>query len=46
MAVLSRKIAGGKYQCMEQNSGSVITEDSWRYVSICGAEQWQCSHGG
>ena len=29
MAVVSRWIAGGMYQCLEQNSGSVITEYSW-----------------
>ena len=46
MAVVSRWIAGGMYKCVEQNSGSVITVDSWRYVSMCGAEQWQCYHGG
>ena len=38
MVVLSRWIAGGMYQCVEQNSGSIITEDSWRYVPMCGAE--------
>ena len=35
MAVVSRWIAGGMYQCVEQNSGaSVLTEDSWRHVPI------------
>ena len=46
MAVVSRWIAGGMYQCVEHTSGSDITVDSWRYVSICGADQWQCYHGG
>ena len=46
MAVFSRRIAGGMYQCVEQNSGSNITVNSWRFVPICGAEQWQCFHGG
>ena len=41
MAVFSRRIAGGIYLCVEQNSGSDITVDSWRYVPMCGAEQWQ-----
>ena len=35
MAVFSRKIAGGKYQCMKQTSGSGLTVDSWRYVPMC-----------
>ena len=46
MAVISRWIAGGMYQYVEQNSGSDITVGSWRYIPMCGAEQWQCSHGG
>ena len=41
MAVLSRWIAGGMNLCVEQNSGSDITVDSWGYVPMCGAEQWQ-----
>ena len=41
MTVISRWIAEGMYQYVEQNSGSDITVDSWRYVPICGAEQWQ-----
>ena len=41
MAVISRWIAAGKYQCVEQTSGSVLMEDSWRYVPMCGAEEWQ-----
>ena len=41
MAVISRWIAGGMYLGVEQNSGSVLTEDSWRYIPMCGAEQWQ-----
>ena len=46
MAVISRWIAGGMYQCVEKNSGSGLTVDSWRYVPMCEAEQCQCSHGG
>ena len=46
LAVFSRKIAGGMYQCMKQTSGSGLTVDSWRYVPMCGADQWQWSHGG
>ena len=46
MAGISRWIAGGMYQCVEQNSGSVLMEDSWWYIPECGAEQWQWSHGG
>ena len=46
MVVFSRWTAGGMYLCVEQNSGSGLTVNSWRYVSMCGAEQWQCSHGG
>ena len=41
VAVVSRRIAGGMYQCVEQTSGSVLMEDSWRYVPMCGAEEWQ-----
>ena len=41
VAVVSRWVAGGMYQCLEQNSGSDITVDSWRYVPMFGAEQWQ-----
>ena len=44
MAVYLRWIAGGMYQYVEQNSCSVLTVDSWRYVPMCGAEVWQCSH--
>ena len=32
--------------CVEQNSGSVLTVESWSYVPMCGADQWQWSHGG
>ena len=46
MAVLSRRIAGGMYQCVEQNCDNDITVDSWRYVAMCEADQWQWSHGG
>ena len=46
MAMFLRRIAGGMYQCVNQKSGSDITVDSWRYVPICGAEQWQCCLGG
>ena len=46
MAVISWWIAGGMYQYVEQTSGRDITVDSWRYVPICGAEQWQGYHGG
>ena len=46
MTVISRWIAEGMYQYVEQNSGSDITVGSWRYIPMCGAEQWQCSHGG
>ena len=46
MAMISRWIAGGMYQYVEQNSGSVLSVDSWRYVPMCGAEEWQWSHGG
>ena len=45
MAVVSRWIAEGMYQCVEQNSGSVLLVDSWRYVAMCGADHRQCSHG-
>ena len=46
MAVISRWIAGGMYQCVEQYSDSVLSEDSWWYIPMCGADQWQCYHGG
>ena len=46
MEVISRWVAGDIYLCVEQNSGSDITVNSWRYEPMCGAEQWQCSHGG
>ena len=45
VAVLSRWIAGCMYQYVEQTSDSVLSVDSLRYVPICGADQWQCSHG-
>ena len=35
VAVFSRWIAGCMYLCVEQNSGSVLTEDSWRYIPMC-----------
>ena len=46
MAVISRWIAAVKYQYVEQNSGSVVSVDSWRYIPMCGTDQWQCFHGG
>ena len=41
MAVISRWIAGCRYQYVGQNSGSGLTVNSWMYVSMCEAEQWQ-----
>ena len=41
MAVLIRWIAGCMYQYVEQTSDSVLTEDSWRFVPMYGAEEWQ-----
>ena len=42
MAVISRWIAGGMYQYVKQTSGSGLTVDSWWYIPMCGADQWQC----